>query len=508
MRKKEAIIITIGEKGAILTIHKRKEIVSKVFFENFDEEVEGSIKKILSKYKAYNIYLILDTLDQVFKKKDYPSMKKGDLEVLIKRELNNDSDKDSLRNYVILDKIKSNSTIKSWQVLFIYATLSPQIKDILRFIYNLPNSLIGIYLAPIESVQLINSINTQESKSNSRIDCLVTQTKVSGIRQTIYHKNQILFTRLLDYDSSNPDFLKKYEKDLYANFEYLRRIFPEISIKNFYITNILSQNSIKIIEGIKNIEFNISNYTPHNIAESINEYFTVKKNTKNSDIILSKSFFESKKQTLAFATEEITKLRKTYFFMRSSYFLNLLILLAIGVLCLSSISKISESEEMVNVVKIERLNSLNELSFSKKILLSKEAELSTKYNNQADGTKIIEVGEINEIFKNINDTPFKEYQKLYFIKEYDLIIMSKSYKVKKFNSMMNGKIQYSVNLKTQIINKSGDVDELFAKYDKLKLAVQKEYKGRKVSMTKLPRNINLAKKYHNFNIEINIDSKK
>lgn len=511
MKEKDAIIITIGEKGVIFTIHNKKNISNKVFFENFDDEVRSSLSKILAENKTQNIYILFDTLDQNFKKKDYPLMKKTDLRLLIKREMNSGPNKNSLKNFLILNSAGNNSGIKSWQVIFISTSISSKTKDFFNFIHSLPNRLIGVYLSSIECSSILNHIEKFYNKkldNEPKINCLVTQTKISGIRQTIYYEKQILFTRLLDYKTSDNDFLKRYEKDLYASYEYLHRIFPAISLKNFCITNIMPTEAIDIISKMKNIEFNIDNFTPFKIAKFLNKNFEIKEGAKNCDLIISRSFFQQKSSThLKFTTQQIDNEKKLYFLMRYSYFASLLILLSIGVLSLGSISKISESEEMVDIAKIKHLNTMNEVSHSKKKLLNKEIELQRKYGEEARGIKIVEIGQINEIFNAKEAILFEEFSKLNFIKNYNLKVKNFSYHVKSFNSTKVNNANYGLAIDARIINKSGDVDDLFTKYDKLGTNFKQNYPKYKISITELPKNINLSEKYYYFDIKINISSK-
>ncbi len=510
MKKKNAIIFTIGEKGTILSIHDSKSISNKVFFEEFDDQVKESINKILSKNKTQNIYITFDTLDQSFKKKDFPSMKKGDLKLLIKREIDIDPDKESLKSYIILNS-DNKSKNKPWEVIFVSFSIHKNTQNLLEYIYNLPNRVVGIYLLPIESISLIDSINsTADNKDKKdKIDCLVTKTKVSGMRQTIYNNNQILFTRLLDYDSSDPNFLRKYEKDIYASFEYLKRIFPEASIAKFHITNILSKKAISLISKMKNIELNMESHTPYQIAKIIDKDFSISENTKSSDLVSSRSFFKKTKEILKFSTPQILKAQKTYLLMKSSYFFNIAILFGIGILSIGSISKISKSEEMINVVKIKKLNTQNELNYTKKKLEEKEAELRKKYP-QADisGNKIIEIGQINESLHEIENLPFKEYVKLSFLTKHNVKIKNVSYKIDNFKPENPQNKKFEIAIDAELMNPSGDVDELFVKYDEFKYELEKKYKkDYKVSINDIPKNINLAKKYHSFTLKINISGK-
>jgi hypothetical protein len=54
---------------------------------------------------------MLDTIDQTYKKKTYPIMRKFDLERIAKRDLASDGDKEGLKNYILLKNHKKATFI-------------------------------------------------------------------------------------------------------------------------------------------------------------------------------------------------------------------------------------------------------------------------------------------------------------------------------------------------------------------------------------------------------------
>lgn len=434
-------------------------------------------------------------------------MKKRDLKQLIKREIYNDTEKDSLRNYIILDKINEKSTIKSWQVLFISASVSPSVRKILEYIYKLPNQIGGINLYPIESYNLIKNVINDEkvSKKDNEVYCLISQTKVSGIRQSIFHNHQILFTRLLDYDANDKNFIKKYEKDLYASYEYLKRIYPDISIDHFKIMNIFPDETLSQIKNMKNIEFNIQSFSPFQISEKFNDKYKLSKSSKNSDLLFTRSIFLSKKFLLSFFTPYIIRGKKIYMIMRLSYFANLLALLAIGLFTYISITKLKKSVEITSVVKIKKAKAINELSLTNKKIKIFEAQIKQDLTPEYSANEIIEISEVFNTLKYKDITPFKEYSKLGFVSSIGVKITTFSYNVRNFNRDNPNNIKHNILLTGKILNKSGNVDDIFISYDKVKSKFMKEFEGYRVTISELPKNINLAEKYYDFDIKINIE---
>ncbi len=56
-----------------------------------------------------------------------------------------------------------------------------------------------------------------------------------------------------------------------------------------------------------------------------------------------------------------------------------------------------------------------------------------------------------------------------------------------------------------LINQTGNVDDLFIYYDKIKAQFTENFKDYRVTISELPKNINLAEKYYNFDVKINIE---
>ena len=156
---KKAIVVLIGNNGTIITKHTGNVIESE-FVEKLTDENKPNLISFFAKAKGYSIYIMLDTIDQTYKKKTYPMMRKFDLERIAKRDLASDGDKEGLKNYILLRNHKNSNASKKNSLkkveasksdcLFITSSKSENISIWLNFIYELPNRLIGIYMLPVE----------------------------------------------------------------------------------------------------------------------------------------------------------------------------------------------------------------------------------------------------------------------------------------------------------------------------------------------------------------------
>ncbi len=510
MAVKNGFIITIGEYGVVFVLHKKGEIQSKIFIKEINEEAEKNLKELFTKNKEVPVYILLDTVDQSYKKREYPFVKKNDLTHLINRDLASDVSKESVKNYIILNDSENNSTKlqkdKKWNCLFISASISRATQKYIDFINEMPNRLIGIYMLPIESALLFKLLK-ESVKSSSKISdkksdvyCLVTQNKVSGVRQTVFLKDQLIFTRLLDYHCDDVNFTEKYEKDLYATSEYLKRLFPEINTQELETINILPAEVLKKISVIKNIEFNFINYTPHKAALLTNKASTVSENGNYCDLLISKIFCDAKKKVLKFSTPKIIFLEKMFLVMKSSYYANLFILLLIGFYCLFAISKINESEENIAMVSADKLLALQTLN------RTTNKAFGDDNVEQDELDKILDFGKVHENLSNFENILFDNYEKLKFVRGYPLKFDSINFSLENFNGKNpSSAYKYRLNLKGKIYNKSGDIENLFSEFDEISSGFKKEFSQDKISHSELPKNIDFAQKYFDFPVDFTVE---
>ncbi len=512
---KDGFVITIGEFGIIFALHKKNKIENKIFFKELNQETSKNLTQILNKNKHLPVYILLDTVDQSYKKKDYPFIKKNDLLHLIKRDFEEDSDKNSLKNHVILnlnDKDKAQKD-KKWHCLFISSSISNTTQKIIDFINENDNRLVGVYLCPIESIALFKALK-ESIKSSSKIGekksetyCLLTQSKISKIRQSVFFQDQLIFTRLLDYDCLDENFIEKYEKDLMATLQYLRKIFPEIDISEIETVNILPNNILKEIEKIKNIELNFVNYTPYKVALIAFKNFEISENSEVCDLIFSKIFFDNKKKILRFSNKTINYVEKMFFTMKFSYFFNLFMLMLIGFYCLFSIAKINESQENIAYSKALKLSALQGLNQATKKILGNDEINDPNSNEKIDIDKIIDFGKVNEQLQNVENVIFEKYNHLKFVKNYPVKFEKITIVIKGIDKEKIAKSSYAIELKGKIYNKSGDIENLFSEFDGVSSEFKKNFNKEKLSVSELPKNIDFAQKYYDFNINFVIDGK-
>ena len=367
-------------------------------------------------------------------------------------------------------------------------------------------------MAPVESFTLFQSLqdNINSSSKNTtkknKIYCFVIQNKVSGIRQILFNDQSILFTRLISYNIDDKEFIDKYEKDIYSTFEYLKRIIPDITIKEMEIVNILPPNTLKEISAMKNVDFHFINYTPHQAATIAFNNEAIPKNSNFCDLLISKSFANSTKKILKFTTPKINILEKLFLGTKISYYTNLFLLLTIGIFCLFVINKINELEELKSIAETEKLMMMQTLNKTTGEVLD-GANIKNKEEGTLELDRILDIGRIHEILGENEINLIDTYSQFKFIKKYNVQASNFSYRLLDFNTKLPQKnSKYIISLKGKIINGNGDLEGLFTQFDGITSEFSRTFSLYKVTHSELPKNIDFAKKYYDFPIELSVEN--
>ncbi len=118
---------------------------------------------------------------------------------------------------------------------------------------------------------------------------------------------KIIFTRIAQYDFNSDNFVVDFEQDIFRTSEYLKRILPNLSIKDIEIINILPSSILEKVQNIKNSEIKFNNYTPADFAILNKCNNLIPKNSQYCDLLIANIFAYSRK-ILKFDNKKIKKL--------------------------------------------------------------------------------------------------------------------------------------------------------------------------------------------------------
>ena len=516
LSSKKSFVVTIGNYGAVVALHDGNEIKSKIFLDDLTEEAKIDLKTLFTKNSFIPVAVILDTIDQSYKKKTYPLIKKSDLEHIVKRDLSSDGDNESFKGYIITDN-KKKSAKKNGQIiapatrrecLFVSTSNSEIVANWVNFLLEMPNHLVGVYMLPIESFKLFELMK-KDIQANSKaknfgpenIYFLIIQNKVSGVRQIIFSDQGIIFTRSVNYDFTAKDFLEKYEQDIYSTFEYLKRLLPDIRISEIDIVNIFSSEVLAQINTISSSELNFINYTPYQAAVKSGYKKLLPENANYCDLLISKIFTNGKK-ILKFTTPKILVLEKFFTALKISNYANIALSFAllIGIIVVFLFN--NKSSELLSVAESARLSAMREFS---SIKLPNPAESGlTENGNAVDIERVIDFGKIDELMTAVGTDLTKFYTNLRFLKNNDVKLFSFLYSLQSFDYKNPAAARYLVTFKGDLANKSGDIDDLFKGFDSLAAKTKKNFPKENVRYQEIPRNIDFVQKYYTFPVEFTV----
>ena len=503
MFSSKKIVVTIGNNGALVALHGKDNIINHFFLEEFNDKSKEELKTFFAKHRSASVCVLLDTFDQSYKKKIYPAVTKADLSRLMLRDMHSDPDKESFKNYLVLNSKKTSRT-ENWECLYISSSRSQTINDWIEFLLDLPNHLVGIYMLPIESFHLFKLLKKLIKISDKKNDiyCLIMQNKISGIRQVVFSDSGIVFTRVVNYDFTQKDFLQKFETDIYGTFEYLKRMFPDLTPSDLDIINIFPEEVLGVIKNSTNLELKYTNITP---AQAALEAGCTKDvlDSQFCDLLISKVISQEKK-ILRFAIPKINLLGRLFITLKFSYYLNLIFSGLIAISLLYMVFSQNHIRNLIKVAETEKLAAQNELQRVRTAAF--DGETLTDGGKAIDIETVMDFGRMETTLGLYGSRFIDLYLKLKFLKDYKVKLSNFYYSIENFNSKFpEGDIKYKIQFTGKIFNKSGDIEDLFRDFDLLVSAVKKNFgDNSQVKYTELPRNIDFNQKYYDFNIDFTV----
>lgn len=508
------IAVTIGDSGVVIAVHSKNIIVKKIFITELTNEIKDDLKNLIFyKYPKYPVSIIIDTVDQSFRKKVYPAIRTFDLLKIIKRDMASDGDKKSFKTYKILKKPKKTSLASNKynrrECLLITVSASDKIDSWLRFLLDIENHLTGVYSLPIESSKLLTALKKNiklQSKIKKKQDDLylfITENKVSGLRQMVFSESQgVLFSRIINMKSTDSDFLEKFEKDILSTFEYLKRITPSIKIQDLDIINILSFETLEKIKNINNNDLQFVNYTPCKAASEIGYPKLLPKNARFSDILLSKVISKGSK-IQKFTTNKIKFFDRFFIGIQATKVLNVLFAVASIVIFTNLVYNLKILDEKINTAETEMKQASSELIKIQSSSFSKE-ELEAE---DLDFDRIFDFGKTEERLNgkiiNIRDA----YLQLKFLKKFNVKLSSFKYQNDNFKKTFDSNSKYKISFSGTLFNQSGEIEDLFIEFDTLTKEVKENFKKANIKYNELPRNIDFHKKHYEHQINFEVENR-
>lgn len=530
MFSRQKIVILIGRSASLLLIYDNMSVKKRFLIKDLEPDIE-LLKDELLKFKKAPIYLIIDSQNQVYKRKSYPPINHGDLKKLIEQDLlieaslvggKNDN---LIKDYIILNH-KESKVDKNFRQssILILSPESLKLSGWINFIDELPNNILGTHILSIElfswckflEIKPINTkisatdrlksiVNKAKQKPQHKVDSItifVINTKISGVLHIAESNMGVIFRRSVDYDFSHIDFLSYYQRDLYGTIEYAKRFFENtpLSIK---VINVMPQELIDSITSSPEdfgVDFECVSYTPYDMANKLGCSSLVDKDAKFSDAIIA-DFFAKGHIVKSLELPSNKKNAKLYATSCALSYISCLLITLIVLGAFISLFKLSNSFDLLEVLEIKKI--MNVVSPDKSKKLPQEESMKEPENQ-----KIVELSKVDEVLSVAEVEIADIYYDLGFLKSLDVKLKKFSYRSELNQTNPNpGSTAYNVEFSGELINKSGDIEDLFRKFDILVAELKKYAHGADLKYSDIPKNVDFAKKYYDFQMDVKINKK-
>ena len=521
MLSKAVFTVTIGNHGAAIALHYGKRIRDKLFVDNLTPDLEAQVRQFFAKEKRIQICVLIDIADQNYKKKIYPQVSRIDLSRIVARDLKKEvsSDPDVLKGYLVhKDKVS-----RKWECLFVSASKSEEVNKWIDFLLQIPNHISGIYMIPLEAQSLAKMVLDLAVKDlgvtpKNNVTFFITQNKVSGIRQIVFEGNQIVFTRMVDYDFNSAEFAEEFERDILRANEYLKRIIPGIKIEDVNVINILPDFILKKLNDIQNKAVSFINYSPSQVSSKIG--FSSSDQAEDdgfSDLLIASAFVNAKKKILRFSLSKLELIEKFYVGLKAIIIVNFFLLFScVAAVIYTHVSLDKSDDEMRALVTEKNANQQIYDSFKKLILEGDDFV-------DIDLEQLMDFGKMNEVLNKDNIDINDFFNQLNFLKNnhtminsIDLTLSSSADNMQKKDLNNKDKVN-RVEMYTKLILKatiagtlkikSGDVEELLKGFDVLNKDSKSVLSKYNITYDDLPKDLNFNKKYYDFPVNLRIESK-
>lgn len=303
--------LLIGDEGGILLFMEGAKVVRRLFAPTPQPANTEAISELMLANPTVPISILVDNMDQQYVRQSFPPVSSLSLNGLVKRRLDRDFQTEDIKGALPLGRDKTGR--KEWNFLLVSLTRTALLNDWINLIIELPNPFVGIYLAPIESINYLDQLSSTFATTQTPWKLLVTHNKVSGFRQVVSNGGKLVFTRVTHtMDDAIPAVIAgNIEQEIINTIEYLRRLgFEDNSALSLFVVA-----SSDVNEALDLGRFGLTNasaLTPLDIADALGFDQAALSADRFGDVVMSAAFARSKKHRLKFSTAYADALNKLY----------------------------------------------------------------------------------------------------------------------------------------------------------------------------------------------------
>ena len=494
--------IIIGSQGINVRLIKKDEIVFNEFFTSFEEEQKNIVKHIFLDNSHTKIYIFLVTIGQNYAIKKFPlQINLFEVKKLVNRKFDFEIPKTDLRTKI---SCGTNKATKEWEFLFVSSPIEEILKNVLSFIETLPNFLAGIFMIPLESINIIKDLSKHlklVGKNKPKWILFLIENKASGIRQIAFRDEKLIFTRFLYNLNEQADRRSKilyFENDISRTIGFMKRFGSDFNNKDLLVIG-ATNNDTKNIFANSDLKMLKTHYfSSEEIATMMFKRIPNISNYQYMDKIFER-YVVSKKSVFPFFTPDLKNIKTL---LKLNHILQYVLIIFIGlfiymastILVKLAISLYKNSEVSRQIENINKqITKTNESSILKNKNVNKIIELGSLY---------LEVQKVNDDFyKSINNMSALTYNntKINNIK-YNLNGFDKK-KIQNSKIKKNFEVNLTIKNPTQTAE---SIVELFNTYKtEVQPKLQENFKMKEMNII----NLDFSKKYENYQFTINLEEK-
>lgn len=495
--------IIIGGYGINIRLIEKNKIVFNEFFDLFGEEQIKQVSELFINNPHAKIYILLDNIGQNYSIKKFPlQINIFELQKIVNRKFEYEIPKTDLRTKIFCG---ANRNSKEWEYLFVSSPIEEILRNVLDFIDKLPNFLVGIFMLPLESTNIIKALTKKiklTGKTKPKWILLLIENKISGIRQIAFKNGRLIFTRFLYNLNEQPDKRSKvlfFENDISRTIGFMKRFGSDFNNNDLLILGITTSD-IKNVFNSSDLKMIKSHY--YSAEEVAKMLFKGEKNFSDyryCDRIFEK-YIISKKAIFPFFTTELKNIKNL---LNVNSILNY-VLIIVFCLFLYLLATISVNFG-ISYVKTNDINSQIEL-------LKKDADKksNTKILNDSNINKIIAVGTLYSEIKSINDNIYHNIDDISIVTHNNVKIKNFVYNLDGFDhkALASSKTKKTFHVNVLLRNDSTlsaeSIIELFNSYKKIvQPALSKHFTFEELNIKKL----DFGKKYYDYQFDIDLEEK-
>ncbi len=221
-------VLVIGNAGAVLSYVAAGRVHRRWTIDEIDDASLEELAKALDKRRRVRLSVLVDVLEQSYRKEAIPPVSVLDRPKVLRRRLNIAYPAFDIKAAINLDeKVGERGDLA---YLFVALPSSPELELWIAFLHSVSNPITSLALLPIESASLARALARASASPDARQGewtILVTHQQTGGFRQIVARGGRLALTRLTPSppaDAPPDEIARTIQQELSATLGYLARL--------------------------------------------------------------------------------------------------------------------------------------------------------------------------------------------------------------------------------------------------------------------------------------------